>query len=54
LTTGSGTSGAARLPGWAKTRRRQMEGVAARLELATESPEQSALAAGDEEEAAGS
>lgn len=33
------TVGAARLPGWATTRRRQMEGVAARLALATESPE---------------
>ena len=30
------TAGAARLPGWAKTRRRQMEGVAARLALTTE------------------
>lgn len=47
------TAGAARLPGWAKTRRRQMEGVAARLALATESPEQGALAPGDAEEAPG-
>jgi hypothetical protein len=31
------TMGAARLPGWAKTRRRQMEGVAARLMLSAES-----------------
>ena len=31
------TIGAARLPGWARIRRRQMEGVAARLALATES-----------------
>lgn len=42
------TAGAARLPVWAKTRRRQMEGVAARLALATESPERTALAPGDE------
>ncbi len=33
------TIGAARLPLWARTRRKQMEGVAARLALATESPE---------------
>jgi hypothetical protein len=48
------TIGAARLPGWAKTRRRQMEGVAARLALATETPERDALAAGDAEELPGS
>ena len=32
------TVGAARLPLWARTRRRQMEGVAARLALSVESP----------------
>lgn len=32
--------GALRLPGWARLRRRQMEGVAARLALATESQPQ--------------
>jgi hypothetical protein len=53
LGAGLFTVGAARLPGWAKTRRRQMEGVAARLALATESPEKGALSAGDEQEAAG-
>lgn len=48
------TVGAARLPGWATTRRRQMEGVAARLALATESPERGALAPGEREQAPGS
>jgi hypothetical protein len=41
--------GAARLPGWARTRRRQMEGVAARLALATEGPVGNELVAGEEE-----
>jgi hypothetical protein len=44
--------GAARLPGWAKTRRRQMEGVAARLALTTETPGRNELVAGEEEESA--
>ncbi|MFI5279478.1 MAG: hypothetical protein ACHQU1_03200 [Gemmatimonadales bacterium] len=44
------TVGAARLPAWSRTRRRQMEGVAARLALATESPERSALAPGEARE----
>jgi len=47
------TAGAARLPTWAKLRRRQMEGVAARLALATESPEVKALAPGEPEELPG-
>jgi hypothetical protein len=42
--------GAARLPGWARTRRRQMEGVAARLALATEGPVRNELVAGEEVE----
>jgi hypothetical protein len=42
--------GAARLPGWASTRRRQMEGVAARLALTTESPARPELSAGEGEE----
>ena len=41
--------GAARLPGWARLRRRQMEGVAARLALATEPPVPNELASGEEE-----
>jgi hypothetical protein len=41
--------GAARLPGWASTRRRQMEGVAARLALATEPPARKELETGEEE-----
>jgi len=40
--------GAARLPMWAKTRRRQMEGVAARLALATQPPERKELEPGEE------
>jgi hypothetical protein len=47
------TLGAARLPGWAKLRRRQMEGVAARLALTAESASPSELAAGEEGEADG-
>lgn len=49
MVTGAGafTIGAARLPGWAKLRRRQMEGVAARLALATESPTTRELAPGE-------
>lgn len=39
--------GAARLPLWARTRRRQMEGVAARLALAVGSPEAKALESGE-------
>ncbi|HEY2805104.1 MAG TPA: hypothetical protein VGI92_04520 [Gemmatimonadales bacterium] len=39
------TMGAARLPRWSKLRRKQMEGVAARLALATESPKE--LTAGE-------
>ncbi len=42
--------GAARLPGWARTRRRQMEGIAARLALATEGPARNQVAAGEEKE----
>jgi hypothetical protein len=41
--------GAARLPGWASTRRHQMEGVAARLALTTEAPARNALETGEEE-----
>lgn len=41
------TAGAARLPGWAKLRRRQMEGVAARLALGAESPPVGALPAAE-------
>lgn len=41
--------GAARLPGWARTRRRQMEGVAARLALTTEPPVRNELETGAEE-----
>lgn len=39
--------GAARLPLWARTRRRQMEGVAARLALAVGSPEAKTLESGE-------
>ncbi len=46
------TVGAARLPGWARTRRRQMEGVAARLALTTEPPVRNGLGAGEDEESA--
>jgi hypothetical protein len=45
--------GAARLPGWARTRRRQMEGVAARLALTTETPVRNELVAGEEGASAG-
>jgi hypothetical protein len=44
--------GAARLPGWARTRRRQMEGVAARLALAIEGPVRNELAAGEADDSA--
>jgi len=37
------TIGAARLPGWAKTRLKQMEGIAARLALASGPPDKDAL-----------
>lgn len=39
--------GGVRLPGWARTRRRQMEGVAARLALATEPRAPNELASGE-------
>lgn len=42
------TIGAARLPGWAKLRLRQMEGVAARLALASDSPAPKELKSGEE------
>jgi hypothetical protein len=45
-------AGAVRLPGWARTRRRQMEGVAARLALAIEQPAWNELASGGEEKSA--
>jgi len=40
--------GAVRLPLWARTRRRQMEGVAARLALSAEGPPRDVLPPGDE------
>lgn len=47
------TIGAARLPLWARTRRRQMEGVAARLALSAEaSPAPNELAAGEHDSVA--
>jgi len=52
IVVGSGmfAVGAVRLPLWARQRRRQMEGVAARLALSAESPPPEALPAGDEPE----
>jgi len=50
MTVGAGlfAVGAIRLPLWARERRRQMEGVAARLALASEVPPPNALPAGEE------
>jgi len=42
--------GAARLPGWAKLRRRQMEGVAARLAMGEDAGARGELTAGHESE----
>jgi len=47
--TGMFAIGAVRLPGWAKLRRRQMEGVAARLALGADAPAPKELAAGEDD-----
>ena len=44
--------GAVRLPGWARTRRRQMEGVAARLAMTSDTPARNGLVRGEEEKSA--